>query len=209
MIDNDVPMPDAPAIPIPGPGEPDPQLDAPAPMILEPPAEATPLPPDVIANNRLDGMYKPIRSGQSESSRGAGPSLRHYQPYETLLADAASDRESDSSIDLIKRGPHDEHGHDHEVLLCGGKDDIHPFDDEVIQRFLNDWAPVFPVTGGNRNLEMIYLSAGQIKKRKEVNFNRLSAAQRAQFEQAMRTEWANIQKPHATRLFGLEGDPQD
>ena len=51
---------------------------------------------------------------------------------------------------------------------------------------------------------MIYLSAGQIKKRKEVNFNRLSAAQRAQFEQAMRTEWANIQKPHATRLLDLK-----
>ena len=119
-----------------------------------------------LRTNRLDGMYKPIRSGQSESSRRAGSTLRHYQPYETLVAAAASDKEPDSSIDLIKRGLHDEHGHDHEVLLCGGKDDSQSFDYEVIQRFLNDWAPVFPVTGGDRNLEMIYLSAGQIKKRK-------------------------------------------
>ena len=194
MIDNDVPMPDAPPIPIPGLGEPDPQLDAPVPMNVESPAEAPPLPPDVIANNRLDGMYKPLRSGQSESSRGAGSSLRHYQPYETLVAAAASDKEPDSSIDLIKRGLHDERGHGHEVLPCSGKDDSQSFDDEVIQRFLNDWAPVFLVTGGDRNFEMIYFSAGQIKRRKEVNFNRLSAAQRA----------ANIQKPHATRVLDLK-----
>ena len=76
MIDNDVPMPDAPAIPIPGLGEPDPQLDAPAPMILEPPAEATPIPPDVIANNRLEGMYKPIPSG-GRSFAQALPALRN------------------------------------------------------------------------------------------------------------------------------------
>ena len=202
--DNDVPMTDAPAIPIPGLAEPDPQLEAPTRMNVDPPAGTPPLPPEVIANNRLDGIYKPIRSGKSESSRGTGSSLRHYQPYETLVAAAASDKEPDSSTDLIKRGLHDERGHDHEVLLCGDKDDSYSFDDEVIQKFLDDWAPVFPVTGGERNLEMIYLSAGQIKKRKEVNFNRLSAAQRAQFEQAMRTEWANIQKPHATRVLDLK-----
>ena len=120
------------------------------------------------------------------------------------VACAASDKEPDSSIDLIKRGLHDERGHDHEVLLCGGKDDSQSFDGEVIQRFLKDWAPVFLVTGGDRNLETIYLSAGQIKKREEVKFNRLGAAQRTQYEQAMRTEWANIQKPRATRILDLK-----
>ena len=90
--DNDVPMTDAPAIPIPGLAEPDPQLDAPIPMNVDPPAGTPPRPPEVIANNRLDGIYKPIRSGKSESSRGTGSSLRHYQPYETLDAAAATDK---------------------------------------------------------------------------------------------------------------------
>ena len=132
------------------------------------------------------------------------PSGITYQPSETLVAAAASNKEPDSSTHLTKRSLYNEHGHGHEVLLCGDKDDNQSFDDEVTQRFPNDWAPVFPFTGGNRNPEMIYLPAGQIKKRKEVNFNRLNAARQAQFEQAMRMEWANIQKPHATRILDLK-----
>eukprot|EP00971_Amphidinium_carterae_P113979 2258445-Amphidinium_carterae.1 len=93
-----------------------------------------------------------------------------------------------------------------ESLLCI-KDDV---EDEVLQEYLREYSTLWSCSfGAPDEAEWCYITGeamtkAEVKKRKEINFSRLSQQDQLRFAEAMKSEWENILQPHAAQLLSLE-----